>query len=89
MALPHQTAAAENRAFLERLERSLTNQKPTTEQLQRIEDLRQVAKSLALAIVGLCPSSRERSLAATHLEETVMWAVKAIALEPVTATPTV
>ena len=38
------------------------------------------AKALGLAILDAVPPSRERSLAITHLEETVMWAVKALVL---------
>ena len=63
------------------LARSLTNQAPTGEQVRRIEALREDARSLGAEIINLCPDTRERSLALTHLEETVMWAVKSIVLE--------
>lgn len=43
------------------------------------EQIREAAKSLALLIAGLCPDSRERSLAITHLEEVVFWANASIA----------
>ena len=65
----------------EALERSLTNQPPTPQAMVYvIEFLRESAKALGLAILDAVPPSRERSLAITHLEETVMWAVKALVL---------
>ena len=67
--------------LLLRLERSMTNHTPSAEQIERIENLRDAAKGLAWSLANECPESRERSLAATHLEEVVMWAVKSIVLE--------
>lgn len=67
--------------LLERLLNSLTNHTPTPEAIDRIDHIRAAGKVLALEIAKHCPDSRERSLAATHLEETVMWAVKSIVLE--------
>ena len=64
-----------------RIERSLTNQSPTEEMVNRIERLREVGKLLGEGIILHTEPSREQSLALTHLEETVMWAVKAIVLE--------
>lgn len=64
-----------------RLSRSLTNQPPSPVQIHRIELLRGVGKDLGNAIVELCPLSREQSLALTHLEDAIMWAVKSIVLE--------
>lgn len=64
-----------------KIHRSLTNQTPNAEQIERIEALRETGKVLGSAIVNSTLPSRERSLALTHLEETVMWAVKAIILE--------
>lgn len=63
------------------LQRSLTNQAPTTDGVARIERLRGVGKDLGLSIIQEARDSRERSLALTHLEEAIMWAVKAIVLE--------
>lgn len=65
----------------DRLERSLTNVTPTPEQIDRIEALREAGKHYARAIDGYTKPSREQSLAATHLEDSVMWAVKSIVLE--------
>lgn len=59
---------------------SLTNHKPTEETVTKIERLRSDAKRLGLAIFRECPPSRERSLAITALEESVMWGVKSIVL---------
>lgn len=41
--------------------------------------IRDSAKEFAYLIDGLCPPGREKSLAMTKLEETVMWANAAIA----------
>ena len=64
------------------LERSLTNITPSPAKIEAIEELREAAKAYAAAIVELCPGGREKSLAKTKLEESVMWAVKAIAIQP-------
>jgi hypothetical protein len=66
---------------IERIHRSLTNVTPTAEGIERIEHVRQLGRDLATAVVLNCPPSRERSLALTHLEETVMWSTKSIVLE--------
>jgi hypothetical protein len=67
-----------------RLVKSLTNIAPSAEQIERIEGIRSGAKLLLGRILEMSPTaSRERSLALTHLEETVMWAVKSIVLEGV------
>jgi hypothetical protein len=41
--------------------------------------IRDLGRQLAAGINEKCPDSREKSLAITHLEETVMWANAAIA----------
>lgn len=66
---------------LDALERSLTNITPSPPQIARIESIRSLAKDFGHAIIDECPDSRERSLALTHLEDSVMWAVKSIVLE--------
>lgn len=63
-----------------RFERSVTNHTPTPAQLERIEAVRDFAKEFGGYIVSETPGSREQSLALTHLEEVVMWAVKGIIL---------
>ena len=65
----------------EALHKSLTNQPPLgPEIVARFEAIRGEAKDYGSAVIALTPPSREQSLALTKLEESVMWAVKAIAL---------
>lgn len=47
---------------------------PKEEQTDKYAAIREKAKELAYLIDAECPSSREKSLAMTKLEETVMWA---------------
>lgn len=49
------------------------------EQADKYVYLRKTARLLAGDIDSMCPDSREKSLAITHLEEAVMWANAAIA----------
>jgi len=63
----------------ERLDNSFTYHPPKPDQIPRYEALRNQARDLAIAITELCPNSRERSVALTNLEQSVMWANKAIA----------
>ena len=59
---------------------NMTNHPPATEAtVERIETLRRVFKSAGHQIQASCPESREQSLALTHLEQSLMWAVAAIA----------
>ena len=64
---------------LDRIEKSFTYHRPKGDQPDRYEDIREKAKEFAFMIEDLCPESRERSLAMTHLENAVMWANAAIA----------
>lgn len=66
---------------LETLEHSLTNHSPSPAAIEAIEAIRVAGKDLAYTLVNTTNPSREASLAATHLEETVMWAVKAVILQ--------
>lgn len=52
---------------------------PKEGQAEKYEQLRSKAKELAYLIDELCPNSREKSLATTKLEESVMWANASIA----------
>ena len=63
------------------LELSLTNIKPADEAVERIEEVREAAKQFGALILAFAPFGRERALAVTKLEESAMWAVKAIVLE--------
>jgi hypothetical protein len=69
-----------SRARLEAFERSLTNHTPTPEQVAEIEKIRFAGKQLGAVILGTAADSRERSLALTHVEDAVMWAVKGVIL---------
>ena len=51
---------------------------PTSDKVDRCRVIMSDAKSLALTIEGMCPDSREKSLAMTRLEEAAMWANAAI-----------
>ena len=59
----------------EDLEKRFTYHAPTdAEQVEKYARIRAVAKSYAYTIKQLVPTSREQSLALTHLEEVVFWA---------------
>jgi hypothetical protein len=49
------------------------------DQKERYEEIRRIGMGMANTIHSLTPSSREQSLAITHLEDAVMWANAAIA----------
>ena len=71
------------------VENIFTYHPPQPGQQERYVLLRDQAKGLAKLIIGNCPDSRERSLALTKLEESIMWANAAIARNegPVEGTP--
>ncbi|MSA01083.1 hypothetical protein GKG47_11645 [Lactonifactor sp. BIOML-A3] len=52
---------------------------PKAGQQEKYEAIRAKAKELAYLIDEECPPSREKSLAMTNLEESVMWANAAVA----------
>lgn len=52
---------------------------PKGDQANRYETIRAYALSFAKTINALCPDSREKSLAITHLEDCSMWANASIA----------
>jgi hypothetical protein len=62
-----------------RIENVFQYHAPIAGQPEKYEELRSLAKSLALRFINLCPISRERSLALTKLEEAIMWANASIA----------
>ena len=65
--------------LLHQINRSFQYHKPKDDQPPRYVDLRDQARSFAIAIVENTPESREQSLALTKLEECVMFANAAIA----------
>lgn len=64
------------------LEKNFTYRAPSDNQKERYAHLRTMAKDLAVEIERLCPACRERSLALTKIEESVMWANASIARNP-------
>ena len=52
---------------------------PKEGQAEKYNQLRSKAKELAYLIDELCPDSREKSLATTKLEESIMWANAGVA----------
>jgi hypothetical protein len=65
--------------LLERIESDFTYHAPKGNQPEIYKTLRDTAKDLAILIANKCPDSRERSLALTKLEESIMWANAGIA----------
>jgi hypothetical protein len=63
----------------ERIENNFTYHSPNDKQQQIYQSIRSKAKELAYLIQDLVPESREKSLAMTKLEESVMWANAAVA----------
>ena len=57
-----------------------TYHKPFGDQPARYELLREEAGKLATLINELCPESREKSLALTTIQQAIMWANAAIAI---------
>lgn len=64
----------------EQIENTFTYHAPTSEQIQKYAELRDLGKRLAYLIADSCPDSREKSLAFTNLQQTIMWANAAIAI---------
>lgn len=61
--------------------RSLDHHAPSDDAIASIGILRDHAKTFAAVVIGATESRRESSLALTHLEDTLMWAVKAVILQ--------
>lgn len=61
------------------IENNFSYHNPKDDQPERYIAIRDYAKGLAALIALACPASRERSLAFTHLENSVMWANASIA----------
>lgn len=53
---------------------------PREQQITKYAELREKARTLAITINDLCPESREKSLAITHLQATIMFANASIAI---------
>ena len=59
---------------------TFTYHRPFGDQPQRYEAIRELAKGMAAAITSMTPASREQSVALTNLQQAVMWANAAIAI---------
>lgn len=64
-----------------KIEQTFTFHPPDSEQSTRFAKIRAMAKDMGLMLDTLCPSGREKSISITKLEESVMWALKAISQE--------
>ena len=64
----------------EQIDNIFTYHKPFGDQPERYQDLREAGKMFAKVLNNMCPESREKSLALTSLQQTVMWANAAIAI---------
>lgn len=63
----------------EKIDNTFTYHPPFGTQPDRYTNIRNAAKALAIQISQYCPDSREKSLAMTNLEQSVMWANASIA----------
>ncbi len=63
----------------EQIDNNFRYHPPKGDQQKRYIQIREQAKIVAEVINNNCPESREKSLAMTNLEQTVMWANAAIA----------
>ena len=61
------------------IDNNFTYHPPSQSQQEKYVFLRDGAKELAYMINAFCPESREKSLALTKLEESIMWANASIA----------
>ena len=72
-------ANSEAPSLNEAIENAFRYHPPKGEQQAKYEAIRANAKTMAYLIHHQCPTSREKALALTKLEEAVMWANAAIA----------
>ncbi len=62
------------------LDNTYTYHAPKMEQIERYARLRQKAKEFAQLVSMVTPQSREQSVALTNIQQAVMWANAAIAI---------
>ena len=75
---------------LDRIDALFVHHPPHGDQAQRYAEIRATAHAFASLVQGLCPESREKSLAITAIRQAMMWASAAIAIhEPAPASVTV
>ncbi|MEV2353614.1 hypothetical protein ABND43_17985 [Paenibacillus larvae] len=61
------------------IENNFKYRAPKEGQPEKYAAIREKAKELAYLLDELCPNSREKSLALTNLEQSIMWANASIA----------
>ena len=61
------------------LDTRFTYHAPKAGQPEKYTKLRDKAKEFAALVNELCPESREKALAVTHIEDAIMWANASIA----------
>jgi hypothetical protein len=67
----------------EQIDNTFNYHAPFGDQAERYQKLRLQARNFAYAIQEACPESREKSLAITSLQQTIMWANASIAINEV------
>lgn len=60
------------------MKKTFAYHKPSAMGLDRITKLREAYSVISALIEELAPQSRERSIALTELEQSAMWAIKAV-----------
>lgn len=60
------------------MNKSYQYHKPSAEGLEKVAKLREAFSTIDDIVQQLAPSSRERSLAITNIEQAAMWAIKAV-----------
>ena len=65
---------------IEQVRNIFTYHKPFGSQPDRYMRMREEAYALAILINDTCPESREKSLAITNLQQSIMWANASIAI---------
>lgn len=65
----------------QQIEHNFIYHPPKGDQSRQYEALRAKGKELAILINETCPDGREKAVALTNLEQTIMWANAAIARE--------
>lgn len=69
----------EKDARVRRIDNDFKYHSPQPDQVDKYAAIRETAKVLAYLINDVCPESREKNLAMTALEQSVMWANSSIA----------
>jgi hypothetical protein len=71
---------ADEAAAVAAISSQFTHHPPFGDQAERYVTIREWGRETALAIIKMCPSSRERDTAIERLREAIMWANASIAV---------